>query len=257
LGLRVAGQVDWFRYSVGVVNGQPLGDRTGFVLQDPNSHKDVLGRVGVAVNARPNLRIVGGVSLLNGRGFHAGTDATKNTVAWKDSNENGQIDLAEVQAVPGRAATASQNFDRWAVGADLGAELETRLGKSALFAEGSAGSNMDRNVFVADPVTTGFDQRELGYYIAFTQEFRQGPIVGFRYDSYDPNSDFIDQQAGTFVPTSETVRTYAPLVGFQVPHRARVVFEYDVIRDAMARSSAGVPTDKSNNTWTLRVQGEL
>ena len=72
LGARVAGQVDWFRYSVAVVNGQPLGDRTGFILQDPNSHKDVLGRVGVAVNIKPTLRVSGGVSVLNGQGFHAG-----------------------------------------------------------------------------------------------------------------------------------------------------------------------------------------
>ena len=257
LGLRVAGKVNWFRYSVALVNGQPLGDRTGFILQDPNSHKDALGRVGVDVNARDNLRITGGVSVLNGRGFHAGTDATKNTVVWVDANENGQIDLGEVQGAPGRAATASQNFDRWAVNADLGFELETRFGKSSLFAEVSAGSNMDRNVFIADPVTTGFDQREFGYYVAFIQEFRQGLIVGFRFDSYNPNSDFLDRQQGTLVPSTETVQTYAPLIGFQVPHRARIVAEYDVIRDAMGRDASGVPIDKSNNTFTLRLQGEL
>jgi hypothetical protein len=257
LGVRLSGQVAWFRYSAAVVNGQPLGDRTGFILQDPNSHKDVLGRVGVAVELPSALRITGGVSVLNGRCFHPGSDATKNTVVWRDQNENGTIDPGEVQALSGKAAVASQNFTRWALGADLGFELESALGSSRLFGEVSAGSNMDRNVFIADPVTTGFDQREFGYYISLIQEFRFGGIAGFRYDSFNPNSDFLDRQAGKLVPTTETVSTYSPLIGFQVPHRARLILEYDVIRDAMARNSAGVPTDRANNTWTLRLQGEL
>jgi len=36
-----------------------------------------------------------------------------------------------------------------------------------------------------------------------------------------------------------------------------LVFQYDFIHDALARDEAGVPTDKKNNTWTLRLQGEL
>jgi hypothetical protein len=217
----------------------------------------VLGRVGVAVELPSALRITGGVSVLNGRGFHPGSDATKNTVVWRDQNENGTIDPGEVQALSGKAAVASQNFERWALGADLGFELESALGSSRLFGEVSAGSNMDRNVFIADPVTTGFDQREFGYYISLVQEFKFGGIAGFRYDSFNPNSDFLDRQAGKLVPTTETVSTYSPLLGFQVPRRARLILEYDVIHDAMARNSAGVPTDRANNTWTLRLQGEL
>ncbi len=257
LGARVSGQIAWFRYSVAVVNGQPLGDRTGFILQDPNAHKDVLGRVGVSVEARPTLRINGGVSVLNGKGFHAGSDATKGTIVWKDIDENGQFSLGEFQALPGAAAVASQNFDRWLLGADLAVDFDSGLGKTTLAGELSVGSNMDRNVFIADPVTTSLDQRELGYYLSIVQEFPHGAIAGFRFDSYNPNSDFLDSQAGKLIPTSETVNTFSPLIGFQVPHRARLVLEYDVIRDAMARDGAGVPTDKKNNTWTLRMQGEL
>jgi len=257
LGVRASGQVAWFRYSVAVVNGQPLGDRTGFILQDPNAHKDVLGRVGVAASVNPAFRVNGGVSVLNGRGFHAGSDATKSTIVWRDIDENGQFSLGEFQGVPGVASVASKNFDRWLVGADLALELDSKLGKSLLAGELSVGSNMDRNVFVADPVTTSVDQRELGYYVALVQEFRGGPIAGFRFDSYNPNSDFLDSQAGKLIPTSQTVRTFSPLVGFQVPHRARLVFQYDFVHDALARDAAGVPTDKKNNVWTLRLQGEL
>ena len=257
LGARLSGQVAWFRYSVAVVNGQPLGDRTGFVLQDPNAHKDVLGRVGVAVSLPPKVRVSGGVSVLNGKGFHPGSDATKNVIVWKDIDENGQFGAGEFQGVPGAAGVASQNFERWLLGADLAVEVETALGKSRIAAEVSAGSNMDRNLFVADPVTLSVDQREVGYYVALVQEFRGGPIAGFRFDSYNPNSDFLDSRAGKLVPTSQTVRTFSPLIGFQVPHRARLVLEYDIVRDALARNTAGVPTDRKNNVWTLRLQGEL
>jgi hypothetical protein len=257
LGVRLSGQAAWFRYSVAVVNGQPLGDKTGFVLQDPNAHKDVLGRVGVDVDLPSGVHVIGGVSVLNGKGFHPGSDATKDSTVWHDLNENGVIDIGELQGVPGLAAVPAQNFDRWLVGADLGLELASVVGETRVFAEVSAGSNMDRNVFIADPVTAGFAQREFGWYVALIQEFKQGPLAGFRVDSFNPNSDFLDRQAGKLIPTTETVTTYAPLVGFQIPHRARLILEYDVIRDAMARNTAGVPTDKANNIWTLRLQGEL
>jgi hypothetical protein len=258
LGVRLSGQLGWLRYSVAVVNGQPLGDRTGFVLQDPNAHKDVVGRVGIALDASPALQIKGGVSVLNGKGFHPGSDPTKNTLVWKDSNENGQLDNGEERAAPGTAGVASQNFDRWALGADIELELRANFGTSKLYGEVSAGSNMDRNVFVADPITIGYDERELGGYLLFTEEFKFGGIIGFRYDTYNPDSDFLDNaRLGKFIPTSETVTTYAPLIGFQVPHHARLIAEYDFIQDAMARDIEGVPTDKKNNIFTVRLQGEL
>jgi Phosphate-selective porin O and P len=258
LGLRVSGQAAFFRYAVAVVNGQPLGDRTGFALQDPNAHKDVLGRVGVDVTMPSGLRVLGGVSVLNGRGFHAGTDATKNTLTWKDNiSEDGLVQIPEIIGLPGAPATPSQNFSRWLLGADLGCELTSKFGTTHLFGEISVASNMDRNIFIADPVTTGLDEREFGYYVAVYHEFTSGPIVGFRYDSYNPNSDFLDSRGGKLLPVTQTVSTYSPLVGFQVPHKARLVAQYDVIKDALGRNELGVPVDKKNNVWTIRLQGEL
>ena len=258
LGVRMSGQVAWFRYAVAVVNGQPLGDRTGFILQDPNSHKDVLGRVGVAVDLPSQLHLTGGVSVLDGKGFHPGTDATKNTVIWKDNiSEDGTIQIPELVGSTGVAATPSQNFNRWLLGADLGLELSSSLGSTHLFGELSVGSNMDRNVFIADPVTTGLDEREFGYYVALYHEFSSGPIAGFRFDQYNPNSDFLDSQKGKLIPVTETVTTYSPLIGFQVPHHARLIAQYDIVRDSLGRDIAGVPVDKKNNVITLRLQGEL
>ncbi|MEO6600489.1 MAG: hypothetical protein ABIQ16_11485 [Polyangiaceae bacterium] len=258
LGLRISGQVAWFRYAVAVVNGQPLGDRTGYILQDPNTHKDVLGRVGVDVTLPPQVRVIAGVSMLNGKGFHPGSDATKNTISWRDNiSEDGVIQTPELIGLPASAAQASKNFERWLVGADLGCEWTSKFGVTHLYGEFSVASNMDRNVFIADPTTSGFDVRELGYYVSAYHEFAAGPIVGFRFDQYNPNSDFIDSRRGKTVPQTETVTTYAPLLGFQVPHKARLVAEYDIIRDSMARNQVGVPVDKKNNVITVRLQGEL
>ncbi|MEO7033027.1 MAG: hypothetical protein ABI335_04345 [Polyangiaceae bacterium] len=258
LGFRISGQVAWFRYAVAVVNGQPLGDRTGYILQDPNSHKDVLGRVGVDVTMPSSLRVVGGVSVLNGKGFHPGTDATKNTLTWRDNvSEDGIVQLPEIVGTQGLAATASQSFDRWLVGADLGFELHSKLGSTHLFSEFTVASNMDRNQFIADPTTGGFAEREFGWYVALYQEFAHGAVAGVRYDQYQPNSDFFDSRGGKSIPTTQTVSTLSPLIGFQVPHKARLVAEYDFIHDSMARNALGVPVDRKNNIITLRLQGEL
>jgi hypothetical protein len=270
LGVRIAGQVAWFRYALAVINGQPLGDRTGFILQDPNVHKDFVGRVGVDVAIPDSMRVTGGVSVLNGLGFHPGSDPTKNTVVWQDTNGNGNIDIGELAPVGGSAGLPSVNFKRWLVGADLGYELTSSIGRTSLFGELSVGSDMDRGLFIADPVTLGHTERELGYYVALYQEFGHGsrggydlgsvtlgPIAGVRYDLYNPNSDFLESTAGKIVPRTQTIRTISPLVGLQVPHRARFIVEYDIVHDELARNTVGVPTDRKNNVWTFRFQGEL
>jgi hypothetical protein len=248
-----------------------LGERSSFVLQDPNLHKDVVGRVGVSVGTPPAVRITGGVSVLNGLGFHPGSDPTKATLVWQDRDGNGIIsNTSEIVPVGGSAGVPAQNFKRWLVGADLGFELTSGIGASRLFGELTVGSDMDRNLYVADPVTLGHDQRELGYYVALYHEFGDGkrggydlggvvlgPIVGVRYDVYNPNSDLLGSSGGKIVPQTETVTTWAPLIGLQVPHRARLLAEWDIVKDELALSSSGVPTDKKNNVVTVRFQGEL
>jgi hypothetical protein len=264
LGVELMGQIAWFRYSVGAVNGQPLGDRTGFALQDPNSHKDIVGRVGVEVDLPQDTIVTGGASILNGKGFRPGTDPTKNSVAWRDNLvEDSMLQPSELIGIPGTAGTPSVNFSRWLVGADLGLEFSSPAGRTHIFGEISIASNMDRNVFIADPVTAGYDVREFGYYALAYQEFAIAaiapvePIVGFRYDFYDPDSDVIEKRSGQTLPLSESIKTYAPLVGVQVANRARLVGEWDIIGDSMARNSLGVPIDRKNNIVTIRLQGEL
>lgn len=257
LGFRLQSALGWFRASVALLNGEPLGERTGFALRAPLAAKSIVGRVGADVEIARALHLEGGVSVLNGKGFHPGTDITKSQIQWKDLNEDGVIELSELTAVPATTGQPSQTFNRWAVGGDLRLGLKTGLGLTQLDVELVFANNMDRGLFIADPTLTGIDNREVGYMIGLTQEILGYGVVGFRYDSYDPNGDAQDKQGGKLLPVSQTVRTYSPLVGLAIPDRARLLFQYDVIRDNLGRDPRGVPTDLKNDAWTLRLQVSL
>jgi hypothetical protein len=257
MGVKLSGALGFVRYSLALVNGEPLDGRPGRYSSDPNAAKDLVGRFGVDVHATENLRISGGTSFLNGKGFHPGQDATKDTIVWRDINENGQVDTGELVGAPGVAATPSQNFRRWAFGADLQIALTTLLGRTVVYGEAYVASNLDRALFVADPVLTQIDVREVGFYAAFIQEIATYGVVGFRYDQYDPNADSSFQIGGKLSPYSQTIRTYSPLVGLVLPDQARLVFQYDHIQDKLGKDSRGVPSDLRNDQWTLRLQVNL
>jgi hypothetical protein len=254
-GVRVAGAIGFFRCSVAIQNGEPLDDRPGGRGgRDPNSGKDILARLGADVKPTPSTHLAGGVSVLRGEGFHQGTDATKNGVQWRDANESSLIDPGEITASPGAAATPSSSFSRWAFGADLRLRARSSLGWSSLYGEVTLASNLDRGLFVADPVTTSVDVRELSYYAAFVQEITPYALAGLRFDTYDPNADFFDKRQGKLIPTSQAIHTFSPLVGLALPQHARLIFQYDVVRDQLAKDTRGVPTDLKNDRWTLRLQ---
>jgi hypothetical protein len=256
VGARLSGGIGFARYAFAVTNGEPIDEKSGLGLQDPNGVKDVTGRLGAEAKPSEALVITGGVSFNRGKGFHAGTDATKSSLTWID-NGDGLVQSNELTGIPGAAATPSENFARWAVGADLQIRLKSMLGWSMLYGEVISANNLDRGLFIADPTLVGYDVRELGYYVAFTQEVTQYGVVGIRYDSYDPNSDSTDPRGGKLLPASQKVRTVSPLVGLTLPDRARLVLQYDKIQDLFARDARGVPVDFSNNQWTLRLQVAL
>jgi hypothetical protein len=116
---------------------------------------------------------------------------------------------------------------------------------------------MDRGLVVADPVASGTDQRELGFYVGILQEIGPYGIVGLRYDYYDPNSDALDKRQGRVLPVSQTITTWSPLVGVTLPDRARLLFQYDGMNNALARDASGVPSHLKNNVWTVRLQVQL
>ena len=205
----------------------------------------------------PALKVSGGLSFLTGKGFHAGQGADKGLLVWIDENENGVVDLGETTAVP-TGTEASENFNRWAFGADAELAFKTALGWTAFSAEAVVASNLDRGLFVADPTLSGIDTRELGYQLSIVQDVTGWAYVGFRYDLYDPDTDFLANEGGRLVPKSQAIKTFSPLIGVQLrDDRARLSFQYDLIRDQLGKDARGVPTDLDNNQWTLRLQVNL
>lgn len=254
-GAKVWGAVSYFRYAVALMNGEPVDD--GGFPRDPNNAKDAIARFGAEGVPSKGLAVSGGTSFAYGKGFHPGQGATKSSVIWVDANEDGTQQPGEFFGVPGSAAVASENFKRWAIGLDLGAALDTKLGRTHLYGEAFVASNYDRGFTPSDPVTTGVDARQAGGYLALTHELKRYGMFGFRAAIYDPNSDIIETRGGKTLPKVQTVKTFSPLVGAVLPGRARLLLQYDFVRDYLARDEVGVPTDADNNQLTLRLQVEL
>ena len=257
LGLRLAGALGFFRWTLAGQNGEPLGESSPFVLEDPNAGKDVIFRFGVDTHPLPDLHFAADVSSLRGQGFHSGTSATSGTVQWKDLNEDGVVQPYELIGIPGASATPSANFDRWAVGMDLRLTYRSWLGDTKVYGEFVLASNLDRGLYIADPVVTGVDQREMGYSIGAVQEVTKWGVVGLRYDFYDPNSDAFDKRGGKLLPYSEAITTWSPMVGLVLPDRVRLLLQYDAIHNAYARTAVGVPTNLKDDVLTVRLQVQL
>ncbi len=157
----------------------------------------------------------------------------------------------------GRGAIPWTNFKHWAVGADLSFEFKTKAGTSRLYGEVLIAENLDRALYVADPGKEGIDFCELIGYAAFLQDITRFGFVGVRYDVYDPNSDLFDARRGQVVPKDASIKTWSPVAGVRWPGVGRLSFEYDYIKDKLARDVRGVPADVKNNQWTLRLQGQF
>ncbi len=257
LGLRVAGAVKWFRYQVAATNGQPLG--TGaYRLQDPDSAKDVAGRIGVAVNPVDFVDVNAGVSSLVGRGFHEEPGGIKSSVQWNDQNGDGIFQASEVAGVGAIAAKPSSTFRRFGLAIDGQVNVRTRIGETQLAGTFYLGNNMDRGVIASDPVLLGRDTRQLGYQLSVLQEAGEWFVLGFRTDYYNPDSDSSDfENAKPVQPNDRSIRTYSPIAGVRFQRRARLLFQYDIVRDKFGRDERGVPTDLDNNRASVRLQVNL
>jgi hypothetical protein len=256
VGLKLSGAISFVRYAFALTNGEPV-DTLNRYPRDPNAAKDFSGRVGVETRPLAALAIAGGTSFYQGTGFHAGTDATKPSFTWLDINEDRTIQPNELQAVPGASAQPSVNFKRWAYGLDLQLTLRTKFGTTRLLAEGFLASNLDRAYLIADPSLGQNEVREAGGYLALVQDVTRWGQVGFRASYYDPNSDFFDSLRGRQVPRSLSVTTLSPMVALRLQDTARLSFQYDFVRDSLAKDASGVPTNAKNNQLTLRLQVEL
>ena len=253
LGARVGGGWHFVRYVLAVMNGQPLGGNA-FAGLDPNHQKDIVGRLGVE-DSLGRIDFAGGVSGLRGTGFHPGTTATKPTLQWNDSDENGSIGTGEVTGVPGLAAGASSNYTRFAFGADLGASarLPHQL-KTSLAAEFYLANDLDRGIFPADPkAATSRSFRELGYTLALVQEFGRWQL-GVRYDYYNPDQDSNKNAKGSPVPTDVSYSTLAVAAACVAPW-GRLIVEYDHNQNHLGINTSGMPANLADDA--VLVRGEV
>lgn len=261
-GVKASGAVSFLRYAAALMNGEPL-DNNGFP-RDPNAAKDLVARVGVDVEPFPALRVTGGTSVARGRGFHAGEDAKKSALVWQDINgdgrilgTNGALQPGELSVLPGSAASPSQSYDRWALGLDAGVALRTPFGETRVFGEAFVATNYDRGLYGSDPITAGVDVRQLGAWVGVLQDVTRYGIVGFRAGVFDPNSDVLESRRGRILPLSQSVITLSPYGGLVLKDQAKLVLQYDFVRDKLARDERGVPADAKNDQFTLRLQVDL
>lgn len=253
LGARFQAKYRFFDLSMAVMNGHPLGDST-FPALAPNQKKEIIGHLGVHAELAPSVSFAAGVSADTGSGFHEGNGTSKDRLVWRDDNGDGIVQATEVQVIAGSSATSSEQFHRFALGAD--ARLGIRFGAHARFelrAEVIRASNLDRGLEPADPVAAGHDLRELGWYLGATQEVTAWGLLGIRYDRYDPDQDAREQQAVQVVPRDRSYGTLSLLAVFRYAE-ARLTLQYDRNRNALGRGANGAPTSLASDALTARAQ---
>jgi hypothetical protein len=255
LGARLSGGYRALRYSVAAMNGAPIGDKQ-FPGRDPSKSKDVVVRFGVDSRPTSWLHLEAGGSGLSGTGFHEGTPSTKDVLIWRDTNEDGIVQITEVQAIAGRVATASETFHRAAVGLDAKVSIALPVvGLTTVSAEMVWATNLDRGGAVpADPVAAGRDLRERGFHIGFTQELTRWAAVGARYDHYDPDADSREQLGAKLVQRDQSMSTTAFVVAARYTPYARLIGELDINRNHAGRTAGGLPGNLAANAGTLRAE---
>jgi hypothetical protein len=254
LGLRARGAWRFLRYDVALTSGEPRG-AAEFALQAPTHSVDLVGRAGINAELAPGIKLDAGISGLEGNGFHPGTPTTKDQLVWRDANGDGIVQLPEIQIIPGTAAEPSSTFRRFAVGGD--AHLTAKLPLGALIVGGEAiwAQNLDRALYVADPVATGRDQRGTGFSAcAVWQELPLGGAIGVRYDRYNPDADASDAQAGARVPFDASLSTLAFVASVRYERLLRLSFEYDRNHNAFGRGVNGAPASLAADALTARVE---
>jgi hypothetical protein len=256
LGARLLGGYKVVNWGIGIMNGSPIGDRT-FPGRDPNESKDLVFRVGASTALTPEIHVEGGLSGLTGRGFHRGRPATNDRLVWRDLNEDTIVDPIELQSISGSPAEPSQTFRRFAMGADLRVFVALPvIGELAIRAEIVRASNLDRGLYVADPVASTYDLRELGWYAGFVQEITRWAHVGVRYDHYNPDADAREREPFALVPRDLSLSTWSFMAAARLPY-GRLVGQYDVRSNALGRTAGGVPTTLADDSFTLRVEAKF
>lgn len=252
-GVMASGAYGVARWAIAVVNGAPVGD-TQWKGKDPSASHDLVGRIGAEIEGPRRLRVEVGLSALVGDGLHPGTPATKDQLQWIDENNDGRVQTTELQIIPGSVATASQSFDRNALGVDLQVHwCLCRLGNGTAFAEGVLATNTDRGLVYADPVAASRDFRELGFAIGVVQDLGDHAQAGVRYDRYDADRDVV-AQLGTAIVGQHKIFSTLSVMAAGRWHDARLLVQYDHERNPFGRDDTGMPITRSADRLTFRAQ---
>lgn len=245
------------RLAVAVQNGVPLDDRPGAITVPYQKKKTLVGRFGAETAPGGAVEAAGGVSFLQGQGLRPGEPPSKAELLWRDLNQDGLVTLNELTAAPGVAVTPSETFDRWALNADAQFGFRTPLGWTRLQAEGTLASNLDRGLYIADPIAAGYDLREVSWVVALIQDIGSHGILAFRADRYDPNTDFFETRRGLFLPEDLSILTLSPAVGARLDGVGRIIAQYDYVVDQLGRDLNANPIDLPNDLVTVRLQMEF
>ena len=241
------------RWALAIMNGAPVGDAQ-FAGRDPSHSVDIVASVGADVSIEPRLRFVGGVSVLQGRGFSSGTPPTKDTLQWVDGNNDGIVQTTELQVIPGGPGNPSATFARRALGLNLTMHwCLCRLGQGSAFAEVTIAQNLDRGVEYADPITAGRNLRELGGYIGVVQNLGSVMMVGARYDRYQPDRDRNGVLGANRVIVNPTYSTMSMLLAARIGGM-RFTAQYDRERNPLGRADDGSVTTRADDRFTVRAQ---
>ena len=252
LGVRVLGGYKMVHYALGIMNGDPIGERT-FPGRDPDKSKDLVFRVGTSTEVASGVRASAGFSGLTGRGFHKGNTPSKDQLVWRDQNEDGVVQQTELQSTPGAPATPSAGFQRFALGVDARVNIAIPvLGELGLRAELVRAKNLARGTFQADPVTASRDLREIGWYVGGTQELTRWAMIGVRYDLFDPDADASEKRPFAVVPQDSSLSTWTFMATLRWK-KARLVAEYDRRKNRLGRDPSGAPTTLADDSFTLRA----
>jgi hypothetical protein len=252
-GVMAQGSYGLARWSVGLVNGALAGDAQ-WQGRDPTSSYDLVGRIGAVVEAPRRWRFAAGVSALTGTGLHPGKPPTKDTLEWLDDNEDGMVQLPELQVHPGSPGSPSLTFERQAIGADAQAHwCLCGVGDGMAFFEVVAATNLDRGLVYADPIDARRDLRHLGFAIGAVQELGKRALVGVRYDRYDADRDAFEALGLDLVNVKKIFSTLGVMLTVRT-RDARFLVQYDHERNPFGRGDDGQPTTRRSDALTLRAQ---
>jgi hypothetical protein len=255
-GVRASGSFGIVRYSLAVMNGAPIADAQWKGL-DPSSSYDVMGRLGTELALPHRGRFVAGVSALDGSGLHPGQLPTKDQIVWIDTNQDGIVQLSELNVIPGQPGEPSVSFHRDAIDVDAALHWCLRdLGHGVAQLEGAIATNLDRGVIYADPINASRNLRELGFSADVVQDLGPHAQAGVRYDYYDGDRDANEVAGTTVVQTRQIFQTW----GFMAAARwdtARLSIEYDRVRNPLGRADNGLPATEQADRLTIRGQVEF